>query len=241
MSKRQTENTDNNEGFPPNIECLRGRDGRDGRDGQPGQQGIKGDKGDRGEPGVQGLPGPTSGGVTYIRWGRTTCPNTTGTELVYSGRAAGTHYTHKGGTSDYLCLPDTPEYSTYLPGVQGYSPMYGAEYEIEHNTLPLPGVRDDNVPCAVCRNSQRSSILVIPARMSCPSSWTREYFGYLMTEHKVYSRRVSACVDKYPETVPGGAADTEGALFYNTEAVCHGILCPPYDPEKELTCAVCTK
>ena len=62
-----------------------------------------------------------------------------------------------------------------------------------------------------------------------------------MTEHKVHSRRVSACVDKYPETVPGGAANTEGALFYHTEAVCHGILCPPYDPEKELTCAVCTK
>ena len=61
----------------------------------------------------------------------------------------------QGGTSDYLCLPDIPQYSTYRPGVQGYSPIYGAEYEIEHDTLPLPGVRDDNVPCALCRNSQR--------------------------------------------------------------------------------------
>ena len=77
--------------------------------------------------------------------------------------------------------------------------------------------------------------------MSCPSSWTREYFGYLMTDNKLYGKTVTTCVDKNPETVPGGASDIEGALFYNIEAVCNGILCPPYDPEKELTCAVCTK
>ena len=32
--------------------------------------------------GEQGPPGPSSGGVTYVRWGRTTCPNTARTELV---------------------------------------------------------------------------------------------------------------------------------------------------------------
>ena len=192
------DNNDNDEGFPPFIELLRGRDGRDGRDGESGTKGSPGVAGEKGDTGSQGPPGPRSGGVTYIRWGRTTCRNTPGTELVYSGRAAGTHYTHKGGTSDYLCLPETPQYSTYRPGVQGYSPIYGAEYEIEHETLPLPGVRDDNVPCALCRNSQRSSVFVFPARVSCPSSWTREYFGYLMTDHIVFSRRATACVDKYP-------------------------------------------
>ena len=116
VSKRQTEeNTDNNEGFPPYIELLRGRDGRDGRDGEPGPRGPAGAKGEKGATGPQGPPGPSSGGVTYIRWGRTTCPNTTGTELVYSGRAAGTYHTHQGGTNDNLCLPSTPEYSTYRP------------------------------------------------------------------------------------------------------------------------------
>jgi hypothetical protein len=44
-----------------------------------------------------------------------------------------------------------------------------------------------------------------------------------------HRRRASACVDKNPERVPGEAANTDGALFYNIEA------------EKELTCAVCTK
>ena len=44
-----------------------------------------------------------------------------GTDLVYSGRAGGTHYNHHGGAADLLCLPDDPEYSRYGSGVQGFS------------------------------------------------------------------------------------------------------------------------
>ena len=75
------------------FEILRGRDGRDGCDeemtSRQGWQKWTGEKGEKSDMGEQGPPGPSSGGVTYIRWGRTTCPNTTGTELVYKGRAAG--------------------------------------------------------------------------------------------------------------------------------------------------------
>ena len=107
---------------PPYIEVLvgrdghdgqPGRDGRDGRDGEPGPRGLQGrdgknglngERGEKGEKGGMGEPGPPgpSSGVTYVRWGRTTCPNTTGTELVYAGRAAGSNYNQKGGTNDYL-------------------------------------------------------------------------------------------------------------------------------------------
>ena len=37
--------------------------------------GVNGEKGETGAAGPQGPPGPRSGGVTYVRWGRTTCPN----------------------------------------------------------------------------------------------------------------------------------------------------------------------
>ena len=68
------------------MQLFRGRDGRDGlpgRDGQPGEKGVAGSRGG------QGPPGHNSGGVTYVRWGRT---NVTGTELVYRGKAAGSYY-----------------------------------------------------------------------------------------------------------------------------------------------------
>ena len=82
----------------PYIEVLRGRDGRDGRDGVPGPRGPQGQ---RGEQGVAGPPGPRNGGVVYTRWGKTSCPNVTGTELVYAGRAGGSWYRHMGGGANY--------------------------------------------------------------------------------------------------------------------------------------------
>ena len=212
---------------------LQGRDGRDGRDGVPGPRGPQGQKGDQG---VAGPPGPRNGGVVYTRWGKSSCPNVTGTTMMYAGRTGGTHYTHKGGAANYLCMPDDPDYLSYTPGVQGWNYVYGTEYE-----EPLSDVHNHNVPCAVCYASTRVAVTMIPAKTQCPSAWTLEYSGYLMSDYRNHQRSMYECVDKNPDSVPGSASDTNGALFYHVEASCNGMLCPPYDRQKELTCAVCTK
>jgi len=80
-----------------------------------GPTGLTGQKGDTGPAGP---PGPTAGGVVYTRWGRTTCPTTSGTQLVYTGRAAGSWYDQRGGGADYLCLSDNPNYLSYTNGIQ---------------------------------------------------------------------------------------------------------------------------
>ena len=244
--KRQDDNDDTSPSCP-NLDVIRGRDGRDGitgapgatgKDGRDGDKGMKGDVGPMGPPGPQG---PPAGGTVYIRWGRTTCPNTTGTELVYRGIAAGSWYSHTGGGANYLCLPKEPKYSSYQSGVQGQSPLYGTEYETPTNS-PLSHVYQHNVPCAVCSTS-RSKLFMLPARNECPTTWTLEYSGYLMSTYYVGShyRTMYECVDKDPESIPGTAENENGALFYHVEATCTGIPCGPYDPQKELTCAVCTK
>ena len=246
----------------PNVELLRGRDGRDGepgrdgRDGMPGAQGPQGLKGEPGPaggpPGPQGQPGargatgpqgsvgaagPRSGGVTYTRWGKSSCPNVTGTELVYTGRAGGTYYTDKGGAANHLCMPLDPEYTLpYQAGVGGDNYVYGTEYK-----SPIQGSDNHNVPCAVCAVSTREMVLMIPAKTSCPTSWTREYYGWLMTEHRGHHRSQYECVDKDQESLSGSHATTNGARLHHVEANCNGMPCPPYDPQKELNCAVCTK
>ena len=109
---------------------LAGRDGLPGRDGRDGKDGETGEQGDAGAKGPQGPPGPNVGGVVYTRWGRTTCPNTSGTELVYEGRAAGSYWNHKGGGANYLCMPEIPDYTLpFTPGVHGQGNIYGVEYE----------------------------------------------------------------------------------------------------------------
>ena len=177
----------------------------------------------------------------YTRWGRTTCSNTSGTELLYAGRAVASYYRESGGGANYLCLPEQPENSTFTAGSQGgRAYLYGAEFETSNG--PLNSVYNHIVPCAVCYTSARETVVMIPARLSCPSSWTREYYGYLMAGRYRYYRRMFECVDISPQSIPGSIANTDGALFFHVEVKCsHGIPCPPYDTQKEVMCVVCTK
>ena len=224
------------------IQLLQGRDGRDGlpgkdgKDGEPGERGERGEKGDRGEIGP---PGPRVAGATYVRWGRTICPTGNGTELLYSGRAAGPHTTQKGGGSNLLCLPDNPEYLHTVNTVD-HGVIYGVEYHLP-GTFKV-GSFNQNAPCAVCYTPTRSTMVMIPAWTHCPASWTKEYVGYIMTSWHSNNRLRFECIDKDLEYVPGEARDVNSELLHVVEVVCNtGINCPPYHTGKELTCVVCTK
>ena len=256
----------------PQVEVLRGRDGRDGRDGAKGEKGDTpppGHKGEMGPPGPQGLQGPMgisglpglvgekgirghpgpkgqgppTGGTTYIRWGRTTCNETgNGTELLYSGRAGGTHRHHRGGAANYLCMPDDPDHLQYQSGVQGHSFVAGVEYDFSY----VPDVSyftAHNVPCAVCYVATRSVAVMIPAKTQCPTNWTIEYIGYLMAEWiHADGPTTYECVDKDPEKIEGlDGISNPRSVFIVVEPLCNGLSCPPYDAEKELTCVVCTR
>ena len=97
--------------------------------------------------------------------------------MVYEGRAGMSNRTHHGGGVNYLCMPEDPEYTLpHRPGVRNHSYVLGTEYE----GSPLQGTTHHNAPCAVCYVSTCETVLMIPAKTSCPTSWTREYYGYLM-------------------------------------------------------------
>ena len=211
-----------------------------GMQGPPGV-GVQGPSGPPGATGLSGPPGPSGGGVVYTRWGRTTCPDTPGTELLYAGRAAGTHYNYQGGGANYLCLPHIPEYLDYQSGDYSHSYLYGTEYHMAGSNGPLSSdFFNHNAPCAVCY-ATRAAVLALPAIISCPATWTREYYGYLITSFRNHHRTTFECLDKDPESIPGSAGNADGVLFHMVEATCTGIPCPPYDTQKELTCVVCTK
>ena len=235
---------------PPGLKGARGIPGPQGPAGISGPQGAVGDKGERGHPGLPGPQGeqgpqgpPTGGGATYIRWGRTTCPSGHNTTLVYSGRAGGTHNQHKGGAANYLCMPDDPDHLQYNSGTQGFSYIAGVEYWYGSGFPSLSAVNNHNVPCALCYVSTRSVAVMIPAKTHCPTNWTLEYTGYLMSEHYNHnSPTMYECIDKNPESVPGlNAGSDPRAYFIPVEPYCNGLSCPPYDARKELTCALCTR
>ena len=73
--------------------------------------------------------------------------------------------------------------------------MYGAEYEMRGNvpssSLPL---NNEDVPCAVCYVATRDTVLMISGTYICPQTWTREYYGWLMSEHHSHHRSTFECV-----------------------------------------------
>ena len=216
------------------VELLRGRDGLPGRDG------VRGPPGPPGPQGKEGPGGPKCGGVAYTRWGKSTCPNGTRTEEVYSGIAVGEYFQNTGGGGNYLCMPRVPEYTLphrMDPNFVG-SFLNGVEYE-----SPVLGHHNHNAPSAVCYVSTRSTVIMIPAKTSCPATWTREYYGYLMAERNIHkNNKEYVCVDQAMESLPGSFADINAASFTHTVPACGwGLPCPPYVRKEETNCVVCTK
>ena len=181
------------------------------------------------------------GGVTYIRWGRTSCPTVDGTEDIYNGITAGSHHGHTGGGSNYICMVKEAKYDPGAVTRSTGSHIYGTEYHTAGNALN--SLDQDNVPCAVCHVTNRSVQLMIPGTDQCPGGWTSEYTGWLMSErHNHKGRTMYVCVDKDAQALPGLGADRDAALLYHTSVDCtYGIPCPPYVHVKDLACVVCTK
>ena len=188
-------------------------------------------------------------GVTYVRWGSTTCSHADDhheiREKLYDGRMVGAYYSDAGG-SNYLCLPPKPDYGDLATAVElndRTGRLWGTEYE--HTIGPTSNRHDKDVPCSLCYVPTRSAMVMIPGTVSCPSGWSRDYYGYLMGETSVpgyYHRRSEyLCVDRELDTIRETQANKNGALIYHISVDCSNIECPDYDSNKVLPCVVCTK
>jgi len=152
-----------------------------------------------------------------------------------TGYAAGPKYNEDGSSSNFLCLPENPEWKTYRDGHQSLytGSIYGVEYELfnSHNDI----FSEDNsggplankpAPCAVCYVQARSTVLVVPAKTPCPDGWITEYAGYLVSElgHSGRQRSNYICWDEAPEVAVGGISQNQ-AVIYPVEVQCGSLPC----------------
>ncbi|XP_076072045.1 uncharacterized protein LOC143043748, partial [Mytilus galloprovincialis] len=175
-------------------------------------------------------------GATYIRWGRKQCPHN-GTELVYSGYAGGGYYGESGSAAEYVCLPPDPNYVKTSGSDAGH--MYGGEFD---NNFFASNGNNEDIPCALCRTTQATSVIMIPGKNKCYNGWTIEYHGYLASGyHDHASASAYVCIDTNPEYIIGGVDEHYGKLFYEVLTKCGSLKCPPYINNYPLTCVVCSK
>ena len=74
-------------------------------------------------------------------------------------------------------MPPDPVYDEHVADSDSYrAHLYSAEYQTYYGPDRLKDVNDHTPLCAVCQaHSNRSSVLMIPAKNSCPSNWHLEY------------------------------------------------------------------
>jgi len=171
---------------------------------------------------------------------------------VLTGYAAGPIYNNGGGSSNFLCLPQDPDWDNFKTGSRFVGHIAGVEYELfdsnnvfsTSNTGGIP-LLENPAPCAVCYLDHRLTVLMVPAKTRCPDGWNREYGGYLASEHSFdqqSSRKRSSyvCWDRAPEVAAGGTNQNQ-AVIYPVKAVCGSLPCSTYINGRELTCVVCSK
>ena len=172
------------------------------------------------------------------------------TRSLFTGYAGGSNWNVSGSGSNYLCLHQTPEYDRPVSGSDiGRAFVDGVEYRI-HDFPPFVSQHNYDSPCAVCRVTSRGTMIMIPARVSCPTGWTREYYGYLMSAYFDFKRTEFICLDGNLEVVGETLENESGSAIYLVEVRCRdpdpdsntgGLPCDKFPAGNELSCVACTK
>ncbi|XP_022305869.2 uncharacterized protein LOC111112592 [Crassostrea virginica] len=182
-------------------------------------------------------------GSVYTVWGKKSCPAVNGTTTVYSGITGGGMFDQKGNGDTTLCLPHDPEklpadFPTHVLPEPYVAHVFGAEYQFGYGKIDFV----DDVPCAVCHAQTSASVLMVPAKRTCPDDWKMQYSGSLSAEASTYSGSDYICVAWNAEYFEGTrAVDANGRLLYPVKAKCGSLPCPPYTENQYVSCVVCTK
>ena len=217
-----------------------------------GGQGEVGDMGDLGAKGMKGMD-ITSAGVVFTVWGQTDCPSTSGTSLLYQGRAATARRSDTGTGTNYLCLPDDPMFDpSASPDVTIQAYAAGVRYVTDNE--PLADVDNTGMPCSVCY-STRAVQLMIPGRAVCPdpsANWRLEYNGYLMSSRDTPSETLTRlqtdsnfrneyiCVSANAVSASDSVIGSNEAEVYHVHLDCVTGASLGCSFSGQLTCAMCT-
>ena len=161
---------------------------------------------------------------------------------ISTGITGGDAYDNIGGGVNTLCLPHNPDAAPhdFPTSVDAVSYVYGSEYQFKYQNI----AQDDDVPCAVCNVDTATSLLMIPAKSTCPTGWNMQYNGYLVSNanRANFHSFDYVCLHNDAEYLTEGSRqhNMNGHILYPVKAGCGSLPCPPYKHNQYITCVVCT-
>ncbi|XP_061190884.1 uncharacterized protein LOC133199001 [Saccostrea echinata] len=182
---------------------------------------------------IDDIQNKLKGSAVYSLWGGKVCPKHENTRTIYTGFMSSSNIkSERGDPGDFLCLPQVPEYDSSSSVRKVFN---------EHKSV-VSGFTY-HLSCAVCQVQLVSSVLMIPAKVTCPADWRLEYVGVLVTagDKKGGSSARHICIEKNA-LYEGGIEDSrdKGPYLYPVAVECGRIPCPPYKKNDSLSCVVCS-
>ena len=224
---------------PPGPKGSRGSTGAKGSIGATGQKGSTGSRGSTGQKGQTGL-----GGSKGQKGERGLCPNPSdcidcsfpcfarrkrdSDDAASEIGASGVVYTHWGEGSCRSENANTVYSGTTISGLSGNNLCL----PLSQHAPALHQRSTSEIPCSTCLALQHSTVLMIPAKVTCPSGWSSEYVGRLMTGSAHSSNGQFYCID---ETYAKSKIGDESA-FTQVKVDCNGSLA---EDCSTLKCVVC--
>ncbi|XP_062612010.1 uncharacterized protein LOC134273817 isoform X2 [Saccostrea cucullata] len=172
-------------------------------------------------------------GSVYTLWGGKVCPKHENTRTIYTGfmSSSGTEL-DRGAVGDFLCLPQVPEYDS----------SSSVKKVLNEQKNVVSGFTY-HLSCSVCQVQLVSTVLMIPAKVTCPAEWRLEYVGVLVTAgvKKGEGGTRHICIEK-TAFYDGGIEDSrdKGPYLFPVAVECGRIPCLPYKKNDNLSCVVCS-
>ena len=111
------------------------------------------------------------------------------------------------------------------------------------NLFNSPPESQYDVFCSVCKIKDKSSTVMLPAKITCPGKeWKLVYRGFLMSQKTALKRTEYICVDQKPDLRKSEISREIGYLsFVETRCASNDLPCrnKQYFESLELSCVVC--
>ncbi|CAG2232291.1 unnamed protein product [Mytilus edulis] len=159
-------------------------------------------------------------------------------QQILSSLGGGGYYSHKGRSATPVCVPHDPDLG-HVSSAGYFANIYGMEYDDAEFGANM---MSQDVPCAVCRAMHKTSVIMVPGKLSCVKGWKMEYKGILASGHYDDAGASSyICMDHSVEVLEGGAKNENGYKLFPVKAFCGSLKCPPYVQNSIFNCVVCSK
>lgn len=158
----------------------------------------------------------------------------------------GAKYGEVGSGSDWQCFPPSlsPPALSSVTSDASRGKLYGVRLIVSNAGPPFDSSKNDKIiTCSICQLYTRTSVLMIPGTATCPTGFTTQYTGYIVTAGSLSTgvTQPYVCLDENVIVGADNVTSSDSGRAYPAQIKCGALDCGTYPDNAEVKCAVCTQ